>query len=144
MVELESTARRTLPRCSELTNLTCSTSTQLRFEHHVASKEIGRHSHSKKRRFFHGLRKTWLLWWVQAITISSLFSSTALRSSIITWVCYVRWSSIIAACGDAQKPWRPTRYIRSLHKCSSALCGICPDSWGKLQSIDMPVDWKRA
>jgi len=31
---------------------------QLRFEHHVTSKENGRHSHSKKRRFFHGLRKT--------------------------------------------------------------------------------------
>ncbi len=32
---------------------------QLRFEHYVASREMGRHSHAKKRRFFHGLRNTW-------------------------------------------------------------------------------------
>lgn len=31
---------------------------ELRFEHHVATREEGRHSRAKKRRFFHGLRKT--------------------------------------------------------------------------------------
>ncbi|KAJ7567617.1 hypothetical protein O6H91_02G155800 [Diphasiastrum complanatum] len=31
---------------------------QLRFVHHLVSRESGKHSHAKKRRFFHGLQKT--------------------------------------------------------------------------------------
>jgi len=41
-----------------LQNFGIKSNEELRFEHYVASREMGRHSHAKKRRFFHGLRNT--------------------------------------------------------------------------------------
>jgi len=42
---------------SRLTGFGIRNNDELKFEHHVATRENGLHSRAKKRRFFHGLRK---------------------------------------------------------------------------------------
>jgi hypothetical protein len=74
---------------------------QLQFEHYVASREMGRHLHMKKKCFFHGLCNTWNTWHTDFVMCCHHNSKHFNIFSDIFWWSKIRLSVDLSSSWDS-------------------------------------------